>query len=470
MELLTPAEMASVDAACAALGASLMERAGWAVARAIVKRFAPRPVIVVCGPGNNGGDGYVAARSLADRGWPVAVMALAPPRAGSNAGIMAARWRGKVPQLDPSGIGDALVIDAGFGAGLDRPVPAALSSVLLAAKTLVAVDVPSGLDGASGAILGQAPRASLTVAFGRPKPGHFLLPGRAYCGELVVADIGLPQAAVEAAGARCFLNTPALWRLPAHSMDDHKYTRGSVTVLGGPDMTGAARLAAAGARRGGAGIVTIAAQAGMEAYHGTEPGVIVSDASLAQLLTDARRRVFVCGPGLGRDFAGAMLPVLLEAGREVVADADCFTAFAGNPAAFTGVAVLTPHEGEFVRVFGKLPGSKLDMARHAAALTGAVVVLKGADTVIAAPDGRAAVNANAPPWLATAGAGDVLAGLTGGLLAQGMARFEAAAAAVWLHGRAAQLAAGPGMIAEDLLTHLPEALNVVGGVRVIPNI
>jgi len=259
------------------------------------------------------------------------------------------------------------------------------------------------------------------------------------------------------AAPACFANLPELWQLPSPGPRSHKYSRGHVTVVGGDVMTGAARLAADAARRAGAGLVTIAATGRGDVYRGGSPGVLVSDASLADLLQDKRRHVWVCGPGLGPDAARAALPVLLGAGRCVVADADVFTAFAGNPNALRGAAVLTPHAGEFARAFGDPGADRIAAARGAAARTGGVLLLKGADTIIAAPDGRVAINASAPPWLATAGAGDVLAGLIAGLLAQGMPPWEAAAAGAWLHGRAAVLA-GPGLVVEDLLNTLAPAL------------
>ncbi|MBV9736259.1 MAG: NAD(P)H-hydrate dehydratase, partial [Acidisphaera sp.] len=253
------------------------------------------------------------------------------------------------------------------------------------------------------------------------------------------------------------LNLPSGWSLPSLTPEDHKYTRGHVTVLGGAAMTGAARLAAAAARHGGAGLVTIAARRGGDIYRTGEPGLLVNDAPLSDLLQDERRRVWVCGPGLGAEEARAALPALLDAGRAVVADADALTAFAGQPEALRGATVLTPHAGEFARVFGPPGRDRLGAARAAAHRTGAVLLLKGADTIIAAPDGRAAINASAPPWLATAGAGDVLAGMIAALLAQGMPAWEAACAAAWLHGRAAARA-GPGLIVEDLLPALAHAV------------
>ncbi len=460
-ELLTPEEMARADALSPGLGVPgpvLMENAGRAVARAVRRRFRPCRVLVLCGPGNNGGDGYVAARLLAEIGWPVAVAALAAPRVGSDAAAAARRWRGPMAAFAPGEAARAaLVIDAVFGAGLARDVTGVAAETLARAPRIVAVDVPSGVDGATGAVRGHASQAAMTVTFFRLKPGHLLLPGRDLCGEIVLADIGLPTAALEQVRARCWANGASLWRVPSPSASGHKYTRGHVTVLGGAAMTGAARLAAAGARRAGAGMLTIAATSGADIYRTGDAGVIVSEASLPDLLADERRKVWVCGPGLGPDEARRALPALVAAGRDVVADADVFAAFAGDPDALRGAAVLTPHEGEFTRLFGAPGTDRVRAARQAAARTGAVVLLKGSDTVIAAPDGRAAINASAPPWLATAGAGDVLAGMIAGLLAQGMPAWDAAAAAAWLHGRAAALA-GPGMLAEDLPAALPRAL------------
>ncbi len=348
------------------------------------------------------------------------------------------------------------MIDAVFGAGLSRDLDPAVAEVLRAARRLVAVDVPSGLDGATGQMRGWAPQAELTVTFFRRKPGHLLLPGRDLCGEVVLAQIGMPKTVLRQVPPRAFHNGPWLWRLPEPRTQGHKYDRGHVTVLGGAAMTGAARLAAVAARRGGAGMVTIAARQGADLYRAAEPGAIVSDAALGALLEDERRRTWVCGPGLGAEGARAALPVLLASGRQVVVDADALTVCAGAPDELRGASVLTPHAGEFARVFGSVGADRPKAARRAAVITGAVVVLKGSDTVVAAPDGRVAINDSAPPWLATAGAGDVLSGLIAALLAQGMPAWEAAAAAVWVHGRAA-VHAGKHLIAEDLQAALPAA-------------
>ncbi len=452
-DLLTPAEMAQADAHAIATGtpvATLMERAGWAVAQAIRARLRPCRVLVACGPGNNGGDGYVAARLLAREGWPVAIAASAAPR--GDAAPAAASWHGPTVPFHPDQAARAdLVIDALFGAGLTRPIGPDITAFLAAAPRIAAIDVPSGLDGATGQPLGQVTPAELTITFHRRKPGHLLLPGRSLCGELVLAEIGIPPGTPP---VRTWRNTPALWARPRPGLSDHEYTRGHVTILGGAAMCGAARLSAGAARRIGAGMLTIAAP--LEAasiYRAGDPGVIVETLPLEHLLADPRRTVWVAGPGLGIDAARAALPTLLAAGRQTVIDADALTACAGNPEALRGATILTPHAGEFARVFGPPGPDRLAAVREAAARTGAVVLLKGADTIIAAPNGRAAINDNAPPFLATAGAGDVLAGLIAGLLAQGMPAWEAACAAAWLHGDAARRA-GPYLIAEDLITAL----------------
>ena len=461
--LFTPDEMGVADRAAPALGMPglvSMQNAGRAVARA-ARRFGPCRTLVLCGPGNNGGDGWAAATLLARQGWPVAVAELAAPRAGSDAAVMRAAWQGPLVPFATDEVGRAdLVIDAVFGAGLSRDVPATVAAVLGAARRVLAVDVPSGLDGANGQARGEVRAAEMTVTFVAAKPGHLLLPGRSLCGELVVADILMPAAALP--DACTWRNTAALWTIPTPDAESHKYTRGHVTVLGGAQMTGAARLAAAAARRGGAGLVTIAAMGSADVYRTGEPGTIVLDAAVADLLADLRRMTWVCGPGLSQQAARAALPQLQAARRQVVADADALGAAAGELHLLRGCTVITPHEGEFTRLFGPVGVDKLAATRAAAAQVGCVVVLKGADTVIASLDGRAAINDSAPPWLATAGAGDVLAGLVAALLAQGMPAWEAACAAVWVHGHAAHLA-GPGLIAENLLDRLQQAMMDAAG-------
>jgi hydroxyethylthiazole kinase-like uncharacterized protein yjeF len=506
-ELLTAAEMARADALAAQHGVpglALMENAGRAVADAAAELAgrAGAGIAVACGPGNNGGDGFVAARLLRDRGYRVRLGLLGPREAlKGDAAEMAKRWGVALEPLTPAIFGDAdLVVDALFGAGLSRPLQGMAADVVAAinacARPVVAVDVPSGLDGTSGAVGGPVVQATRTVTFFRMKPGHLLLPGRTLCGEVRLVDIGIPQRVLEEIEPRTFLNRPALWQssYPWPRLDGHKYTRGHAVVVSGPaESTGAARLGARGALRIGAGLVTVVGPATATAVNATHLTAImlkavVSDAALTDFLSDVRRNAVLIGPGAGVSGAtAATVLTVLASPAAAVLDADALTSFAPGESnasvravgfgfvvrgsepgpnadglfaaikARQGPVVLTPHEGEFKRLFGDLPGSKLDRTRRAAELSGAVVILKGADTVIASPDGRAAINDNAPPWLATAGAGDVLAGFVTGLLAQHMPAFDAACAAVWLHGACATQF-GPGLIAEDLPETLPQVL------------
>ena len=475
--LLDTAEMARADAAAIAAGTSgaiLMENAGAATAAAIAARWSPRPVTVLCGPGNNGGDGWVVARHLAGTGWPVTLASLVPRAAlKGDAAHHAERWEGELVAFDVSALdGAALVVDALFGAGLARPLQGLarelVDAIRARALDCVAIDMPSGVDGNTGAVMGTAPWCALTVTFFRKKPGHLLLPGRARVGELHLVDIGIPDTVLDDIAPRTFENGPALWRhlLPRPGLEDHKYTRGHGVVFGGAEMTGAARLAARAALRAGAGLVTIAAAPeALAIYAATMPGVLtepVADApALAAALEDTRRNAILIGPGAGLGAeTRALVLAALGAGRATVLDADVFTVFEGRAdallGAIAGPTLMTPHEGEYRRVFAHT-GDKLSRTRAAAHDARAAVLLKGADTVIAAPDGRAAINANAPPTLATAGSGDVLAGFALALLAQGMAPFEAGSAAAWLHGEAAA-AFGPGLVAEDLPDQLPGVL------------
>ncbi|WP_246495208.1 NAD(P)H-hydrate dehydratase [Ameyamaea chiangmaiensis] len=433
----------------------LMEYAGRAVARAVRRFLPPGRVLVLCGPGNNGGDGYVAARHLAAAGWPVAVAGLAAPQ--REAAQAAAAWDGPVVPFDTAEVARAdIVIDAVFGAGLSRPVAGHVAEVLRAARRVVAVDTPSGVDGATGAIVGYAPAAALTVTFVRLKPGHLLQPGAGLMGRLVCADIGVPARVFEDVAVKTWRNDPALWDVPAQTAVSHKYSRGVVSICGGATMPGAARLSAAAARASGAGLVRIAALGGSDLYRLGAPGLVVDDPPLDALLSDERRKVWICGPGLTEAEVDTCLPALLGAGKAVLADAGAFAVAAGQPDRLRGAAVLTPHAGEFRRVFGDPGADRLAAARAAADRTGAVVVLKGSDTIVAAPDGRAAVNVHASPALATAGSGDTLTGVIGALLASGMPPWDAAAAGVWMHGEAG-LRAGAWIVAEDLDRTLGDA-------------
>ena len=473
--LLSIAQMARADALAiggGVAGVRLMEAAGWAVALELRRRFRPCRVVVLCGPGNNGGDGYVVARHLHRWGYPTRVGALGDVGAlKGDARAMAERWRGGVSVLAPDSLDGAdVVVDALFGAGLQRPLSGVAAQVIgeIGRRRLpvIAVDVPSGVHGGSGEVLGIAPDALATVTFFRRKTGHLLMPGRIKCGEVVVADIGIPAAVLDSLGPLVHHNLPERWRhrFPRPRPDGHKYARGHVLAVGGDTMTGAARLAARAARRVGAGLVTIVApEVALPVYRGGDSGAIVRSLDdFAALLGDPRHNAVLIGPGAGGgEETRCRVRDALAAGKATVLDADALTAFADTPrrlfADISSSTLLTPHDGEFHRLFGAVAGSRLERARDGAARSGAVVLLKGADTVIAHPDGRAVINANAPPWLATAGAGDVLAGLAVGLMAQGMDAFDAAAAAAWLHGEAA-VAFGPGLIAEDLSDALPGVL------------
>lgn len=481
-ELLTNAEMMRADQLTIARGTegyALMKRAGLAVAEAAHDLAEDGPILVVAGRGNNGGDGFVAATELARRGRKVSVMLLCRVETlKGDAALAAADWWGPVLPWNPGDLGHpALIIDALFGAGLDRPVkgdPLAMIAALNASGIpILSVDLPSGINGSSGEVLGAAVNATESITFFRKKPGHLLLPGRAHCGRVRVADIGIDDKVPGEIGVATFENTSEFWQaaFPVPRLDGHKYSRGHALIAsGGPSTTGAARLSACGALRAGAGLVTVATPREALAINAAAlTAVMVRPADtvveFAELLTDRRFNACVIGPGSGigvhtRDLA----LTTVDAGRGVVLDADALTSFADAPqtlfeaitAAASARVVLTPHEGEFARLFADVDAglSKLERARQAAKVSGAVVVLKGADTVIAAPGGKAAIAANAPPWLATAGSGDVLSGIICAMLAQGVTAFEAACIGVWMHGEAGA-EAGPGLIAEDLPEVLP---------------
>ena len=487
IELLTPDEMAECDRLAIAggiAGIELMERAGRAVADAVARHPLGTRVVVVSGPGNNGGDGFVAARVLDERGYQVRVLLLGDAGALRGDAAEAARmWRGTIESAKPDAVaGAGVIVDALFGAGLNRVVEgdarAAIEAMNSCGAPIVAVDLPSGINGASGAVMGAAVKAQESVTFFRRKPGHVLLPGRLHAGNVRVADIGIPASVLERVRPRTFANGPALWgsAFSVPRLDAHKYSRGHAVVVSGDlSFTGAARLAARGALRAGAGLVTLASPRTALTVNATASLAVMVRATddadeLRQLLADRRLNAVALGPGLGVGAnTRALVEVALDGERAVVLDADALTSFADDPAAlFAAIAarpgrpvVLTPHQGEFARLFKSVPqpfenGSKLVAARAAAQASGAVVLLKGPDTVVAAPDGGAAINENAPPWLATAGSGDVLAGIIAGLLAQHMPAFEAACAGAWLHGEAGN-EVGPGLISEDL----PEALPAI---------
>ena len=475
-EILTTQAVRAGDAAAVAAGTpafELMRRAGRAVAAAMAARWTPRPILVLCGPGANGGDGYVAATALREAGWPVRVAGLVQPQAlKGDAAMAAAAWEAAVEPLGGKLFdGAELIVDALFGAGLSRPLEARVQTVLRAAertgKPIVAVDLPSGLAGDIGKPLGHACQAALTVTFHRKKPAHVLVPGRGLCGEIEVADIGLPAPD----GVELHENDPVLWadKLVWPGVTSHKHARGVMIVVSGEGAsTGAARLAARAGLRIGAGLVTLLSPPDALLVNGAHLEAIMlkpfeTDLELEQAAATADAAVI--GPAAGVNEATVSnLFALARTGAGLVIDADALTVFRDDPDEMFQVLdrddVLTPHPGEFERVFrGLLAASpeRITAARAAAQRAGAVVLLKGSDTVVAAPDGRAVVNGNGSPWLATAGAGDVLAGFIGGLIAQGLDSFEAACAAAWMHAEAAA-SFGPGLISEDLPGLIPSVL------------
>jgi hydroxyethylthiazole kinase-like uncharacterized protein yjeF len=485
MEVLTTSEMERADRLTIAAGTpgfSLMLSAGQAVAAAAMDLVEEGPILVVCGPGNNGGDGFVAAAELAAQGRDVSVILMCERDALQGDAASAARgWKFPVLPFTPQAIGKpALIVDALFGAGLSRPVSGEPHDVIAAINAngapVLAVDLPSGINGTTGAVMGIAVRATETVTFFRKKPAHLLLPGRQHCGHVRLADIGIDAQVLDEIKPQAFENDPALWhgRFPVPRIDGHKYARGHVLAVSGDiTATGASRMAARAALRAGAGLVTLASPRDALVVNAAAlTAVMVRAADTAiefgALLGDKRYNTCIVGPGTGvSERTRDLVFTALSAQRHLVLDADALTSFADAPerlfeqirAMADAQIVLTPHEGEFPRLFSdlsnKYPGrSKLERVRAAAARCGAVVLLKGADTTVAAPDGRAAIAANAPPWLATAGAGDVLAGIIAGLLAQGVPAFEAACIGVWMHGEAGS-EAGPGLIAEDLTETLP---------------
>ena len=505
-ELLTTSQMSEADRLAVASGVpslELMEKAGQAVAdAALAMTRASARISVLCGPGNNGGDGFVAARHLRQRGFDVRVFLIGDRAAlKGDAAEMARRLPVPIRPASADPLQSMnLVIDAIFGAGLSRApegeVAELITEVNDSGLPVLAVDVPSGLDGTTGVPPGVCIQARKTVTFFRKKPGHLLMPGRALCGEVIVAQIGIPESVLEVIKPNLYENAPELWLLhfPWPRIGGHKYDRGHAVVVSGPaHQTGAARLGARGALRIGAGLVTVVGNTTATTINAAHLTAIMVRAvagrrSLEDFLSDVRRNAVLVGPGasVGPETADEVLAILKSSAAAVL-DADALTSFAdedhSGPRAETGMGflahdgdapvglealftaikarqasvVMTPHEGEFKRLFGEIPGSKVDRARAAAAQSGAIVVLKGPDTVIAAPRGRAAINSNAPSWLATAGSGDVLSGFITGLLAQRMPAFEAASAAVWLHGECAN-EFGIGLIAEDLPETLPKIL------------
>lgn len=466
--IITPAEMAEAERAVFAGGTNsfeVMQTAGRAVARHLHTAFPDGRVRVLCGPGGNGGDGLVAADWLSGQGRKVDVYLMG--RRGDLSGDTAraaALWSGDIQPLeDAIGARAQVTLDALFGGGLSRPLEGAAAALAGESCHTVSVDVPSGVDGATGRPLGPCFQADLTVTFAALRPAHVLEPGRHHCGQIEVTDIGVPIT------APVRHNTPDDWidHLPIPAGVMHKHARGRLAVVtGGPGETGAARLAARAGLRGGAGLVTLLCPPSallVIASHITAEMVRrVEDAdALASAISETADTVII-GPAAGvSDATREKVLAVLGSPAGAVLDADALSVFADAPEDLFGALrpsdVMTPHPGEFARLFGDLlevSANRIEAARTAAERAGAVVLLKGADTVIAAPDGRAGVNIHATPWLATAGAGDVLAGLIGAQLCQGMPAFEAACAGAWMHGDAAQRF-GPGLIATDIAGQMP---------------
>ncbi|KZL06318.1 NAD(P)H-hydrate dehydratase [Pseudovibrio sp. Ad26] len=494
-ELLTPLQMKKADRLTIEggfPGIELMHNAGKAVFEVMRQILHPYSrVLVFCGPGNNGGDGFVVAQLADNEGFNVSVGLVCDPETLEGDAELAYdemdldltsmdNMRAALEELGE----DDLIVDALFGAGLSRPlddeVLALVQLINDSPAQCVAVDLPSGVSGRSGAVLGEAVHADMTVTFFRAKPGHYLYPGRGHCGEIVIEQIGLEDAVLEKVGPTAFYNCDKIWGdLPDQpAVAGHKYKRGHTVVVSGPKFaTGASRLAALAAQRAGSGLVTVVAReqaALVHAAHLTSIMIRPAEriADFERILEDERLNSVVIGPaaGIGRE-TQERVAECLSGDRGVVLDADALMSFEEKPEHLfayiadsdcAGRVVLTPHEGEFRRLFPELhdPTStdcKVERTKKAAKRAGAVVVLKGADTVIADPDGHVSINASGTPWLATAGSGDVLAGVIAGYLAQGLGGYEAAAKGVWVHGRAAEIA-GEGLIAEDLVAHIPDVI------------
>ncbi len=458
---------------------SLMQNAGRAVAEEITEYLDNRKALVLCGPGNNGGDGFVIARILSESGWRVRLACFKTiSELGEDALRAAHEWKGEILPFDNIEIDEnEVIVDAVFGTGFrgTLPAPAAnlFSRLRKARPVVIAVDIPSGVNGNTGQADENTLNASMTVTFFRKKLGQVLMPGMAYCGPIAVHDIGIQTSVLTETGVAAYENHPMLWRnkVRRKSYFDNKYTLGHLIVLGGPDMTGAALLAAHSAMRIRTGICTIVGPGNTaDVYRSYLPGLIFESYetldSFSSHLQDDRRNAAILGPGAGRKDKEGLRKAVLDClamgeNKSLVLDADALNVFQGQREEFFELlhkkCVLTPHEGEFERLFDDLEGIKPIRAIEAAALCGAVIVFKGADTIIATPDGKCIVNTNGPPLLATAGSGDVLAGMIAGLMAQGVPAFEASCASAWIQGEAAY-SFGPGLIASDLPDLIPAVL------------
>ena len=470
MEILTAEQMRNADKKTVAKimpETQLMENAGFAAACQIARSYRKRPVLVLCGTGNNGGDGLVVARVLRQWGWPAEVALTGPEKKmTASARLNAEKFHGpknqlsfkRLEQMKKSG---GLIVDAVFGTGLSRPVQSDISDFFNAVNEsglpCVAIDIPSGVSADTGEVLGTALRCDMTVTFCRPKAGHFLYPGKEYAGLLSVCPIGIPDDFVKETGASVYENSPELFHLPETTPYAHKYSRGTVLIRAG-QMTGAARLAANASRRAGAGMTILSCSSNVyPVFAADTAGTVVRIADTVQdfsvLLSSGKISAAVIGMGATEnEDTKSFLHLIVDSEIPFVADAGALPFIKGIKD--RSRAVLTPHEGEFHRLFPDLPEQdKLTRALNAAETLGCVIVLKGADTVVAAPDGKAVINATTCYDLATAGSGDVLDGIIGAMLAEGLSPFEAACAGVWLHSRAAEKA-GKNLIAEDIIACL----------------
>lgn len=484
-EILTPHEMQKAEASAIASGINsfqLMLSAGASVAELIKKNFQQTPVLVLCGKGKNGGDGFVAATQLQKEGWPVRVACLVKKTTLKTEALQAAKeWPGAIEDLNSNlSIKDTgLIIDAVFGTGFSGSFPPELSTLFDKVRnkniSVVAIDLPSGLDSASGSIADGTLSATMTITFSRKKRGHLLLPGKSFCGKVCVADIGIPDKIISDASPAVFENHFGLWlkSFPIPKQDTHKYARGNVCIYGGKKRTGAACLAAAAAQKTGAGAVTILSSPETESIYRQYRASLMVDTfsnseELKNVLRDERKNVFVLGPGAGtEDAVKESIDLALSFNKSFVLDADIFSLYKNNSKELfdklSPKCVLTPHMGEFERLFPDIVGNKVEKAQKAAKVSNSIVVLKGSDTVIAAPDGTAVINSNAPPTLAIAGSGDILAGFIAGLIAQGMPSFMAACAACWLHGETAKNY-GFCLTPEDIISNVNHTLNKLFGV------
>ena len=481
--LLTAEHMRAAETSLFARTTSfaVMHRAASAVAEYVLQHFSPQKTAIFCGPGNNGGDGWLVAQYLRQAGWHISVYAAKPPREyNGDAKRAAEAYEGSWQPLHECYTDNSeLIIDALFGIGLNTPVSGtyveAIAAIQASRAAVVSVDMPSGVHADNGAVMGCAVKADVTVTFACKKAGHMLLPGLAHVGRLVVADIGIKHADLD-------VMQPMVWEnsqpsIPSPALEDHKYTRGQVQVYGGAEMTGAARLSALASARVGAGMVRVAAPPNAyDTYAQALMSVVVermNDAEAwAGILREHTPNACVLGPGGGTSkLTHQALTGLLATEVPAVLDADALTLLSQDArlrdalASREAASCMTPHDGEYVRIARAMDldiaADKLTRARTLANRLNTVVLLKGADSVVVAPDGRAVINGAAPAWLATAGSGDVLAGMIAGLSAQGMDMFEAVCAGVWLHSKAGQKA-GAGMIAEDLLDAIPHVLKEIG--------